>query len=257
MFVKDCWNKNSPNNQFKHYFYNIVHPSEVQMYTRPQNSDEVLWAQAVANNPDPTTMVPALAVGFEDVKKRVDQQTNMCLAFAKKLDETMTKISEVEKNHHLVTTVRCENAKMKHMDLAHRTLKLMRKLHLLRHRSLSISPEEEVIKQRLETLLTNLRKPSVLTGKLTELYAQIQSIKRATESLGSEGGESGNGNVNGGAGGDLILDDETEEKVFKTLSDHTNAITYLTETLQKDLKEAETMMRGYKEIQVGIVGLKM
>jgi nuclear pore complex protein Nup54 len=64
----------SPNCSFQHVFYNFVHPSDVPLYTKPPSMSDRLWQQALADNPDSTCMVPVLAVGFSDLKKRVDKQ---------------------------------------------------------------------------------------------------------------------------------------------------------------------------------------
>ena len=39
----------------QHYFYNLVDPSQVHLYGRPQNAtNDVLWQKAVRENPDPS-----------------------------------------------------------------------------------------------------------------------------------------------------------------------------------------------------------
>ena len=52
--LEGCWNPNSPSCQFKHYFYNMVHPSEVSLYGPQPGEDPVLYEQACQDNPDPT-----------------------------------------------------------------------------------------------------------------------------------------------------------------------------------------------------------
>lgn len=51
-------------------FYNLVAPSEISKSTRPNDTNEVLWAQAVANNPDPSRYARSLA------PTRIHKQTN-------------------------------------------------------------------------------------------------------------------------------------------------------------------------------------
>lgn len=58
----------------------------MKFYTKPPNADERLWQQAMHNNPDPKYLVPVLAVGFDDVKKRVDEQAKASAAHQAKLD---------------------------------------------------------------------------------------------------------------------------------------------------------------------------
>jgi nuclear pore complex protein Nup54 len=46
------------------------------MYGRPPNAkNEALWQKAVRENPDPTCLVPVLAIGFDDLRQRVDAQS--------------------------------------------------------------------------------------------------------------------------------------------------------------------------------------
>ncbi|KAJ1948191.1 hypothetical protein IWQ62_006930, partial [Dispira parvispora] len=54
MQVKEAWNPNSPLCQFKHYFYNLVDPTQIHLYNCPPDHDPALWAQAQQDNPDPT-----------------------------------------------------------------------------------------------------------------------------------------------------------------------------------------------------------
>ncbi|RCI03482.1 hypothetical protein CU098_002631, partial [Rhizopus stolonifer] len=62
----------SPLCHFRHYFYNIVPRNEMHLYVRPPNQDEQLWNEAVRNNPDSESLVPVLAVGFDDILKRME-----------------------------------------------------------------------------------------------------------------------------------------------------------------------------------------
>ncbi|RKP24616.1 hypothetical protein SYNPS1DRAFT_4475, partial [Syncephalis pseudoplumigaleata] len=62
--LKVAWDTTSPLCQLQHYLYNLVHPSEVHLYQCPPNQNETLWRQAQRDNPDPSCLVPVLAVGF-------------------------------------------------------------------------------------------------------------------------------------------------------------------------------------------------
>ncbi|EGO26796.1 hypothetical protein SERLADRAFT_385925, partial [Serpula lacrymans var. lacrymans S7.9] len=63
--IARAWDSNVPECRFQHYFYNLVDPNQVNLYGRPPNAtNETLWQKAVRENPDPTCLVPALAVGF-------------------------------------------------------------------------------------------------------------------------------------------------------------------------------------------------
>ena len=64
----------------------MVNPEEATLYQRPPEHDPTLWERAVLNNPDPKVFVPALAVGLEDVQKRVDQQSQFAEGQLHKLE---------------------------------------------------------------------------------------------------------------------------------------------------------------------------
>ena len=63
--LKAWWDPTSPYCQFKHYFYNVVPPQEVQLYIKPENHDAEKWKEAQEQNPDPTTYVfIKIEIGF-------------------------------------------------------------------------------------------------------------------------------------------------------------------------------------------------
>jgi len=175
--IQEYWNPQSPNCQFKHYFYNIVHPSDVSRYVKPPNDDEGLWRQAQKNNPDSSCMVPALAIGFDGIKKRMDEQSKQTNAHEAKLKELSDKVEKLRQKHLLETTGKLEEYRRRHLSLAHRTLKIMKQVYILRNRGYSIRPEEETLKVRLENLATNLRKSSQFRGRVEELWAHLQMIR--------------------------------------------------------------------------------
>lgn len=70
----------------QHYFYNLVDPAQVSLYGRPPNAtNEALWQKAVRENPDRSCMVPVVAIGFDDLKQRVDAQGQQAQAHHEKL----------------------------------------------------------------------------------------------------------------------------------------------------------------------------
>ncbi|KAJ3127382.1 hypothetical protein HK101_005585, partial [Irineochytrium annulatum] len=150
--IESYWNVNSPNCQFKHYFYNMVHPNEVQRYSRPPNHDATLYDQAMQDNPDPSCMVPVLAVGFEDIKKRIAQQDEANRAHRAKLEEIDSKLDSLERKHQLETTVKLDEFRRRHTELARRVLFVMRRVHVLRNKGYPIRAEEEALRVRLEAL---------------------------------------------------------------------------------------------------------
>jgi len=67
-------------------------------------------------------MVPALAVGFEDLKKRMESQNDMTEMQRIKLDEIEVKMGEIVQFHLLQTASKVREFKRKHIQLAQRVL---------------------------------------------------------------------------------------------------------------------------------------
>ena len=64
--------------------YNVV--DDAVSYTKPPNVPERLWYQAMDANPDPRRLVPVQATGFQDLKKRVEEQEATALAHQRSLE---------------------------------------------------------------------------------------------------------------------------------------------------------------------------
>ncbi|KAL3901892.1 MAG: hypothetical protein SGCHY_000252 [Lobulomycetales sp.] len=170
-FVKqqaEWWNPASPSCQFKHYFYNIVSKEQVGAYAGGDPQDP-LFIQAQRDNPvggslvyshtsqDPSCMVPVLAVGFADIKKRIQAQDEINQRHQAKLQEASQIFESLHTNHLVTSTAKLEKFKLAHLQNAQRALSLIKKISLLRNRGYAIRREEEAIKVRLEALQAQLR----------------------------------------------------------------------------------------------------
>ena len=67
--------------------------------TKTPNFSEQQYKKAVANNPDPTRLVPAPAVGFEDLKKRLEEQDKAIIFNTGKLAKLKETLAELEQKH--------------------------------------------------------------------------------------------------------------------------------------------------------------
>jgi nuclear pore complex protein Nup54 len=67
-------------------------------------------------------MVPALAVGFEDLKKRMETQNDMTEMQRIKLEEIEAKMSQIMQFHMLQTANKVREFKRRHIQLAQRVL---------------------------------------------------------------------------------------------------------------------------------------
>lgn len=123
--MKSWWDPKSPNCRFKYYFYNVVSPQEVTLYQKPADHDKAAWDKAQAANPDRTTMVPALAIGFDDVQKRMEQQEKLSQAHADKLLQIQEILKKIQHKDIVETANKLTEYKRRHMEAAQRVIKVM------------------------------------------------------------------------------------------------------------------------------------
>ncbi|KAG0337610.1 hypothetical protein BG004_007570 [Podila humilis] len=233
-YIKNAWDPTHPNCQFKFYFYNFVHPDDVSKYGPPPNTDPYEWMQAMQESPDRECMVPALAVGFEDLKKRMESQNDMTEMQRIKLNEIENKMNDIMQFHLLQTASKVREFKRRHIQLAQRVLTLMKRVQILRNRGVPISQEEENLRGRLEELLEQLKNPAHFRGKITELWAQIQILKDSKRLHPS---------------GTYDVSDEAQlEVIGKVLADQQAGLQHITSVLQKDMVDIETLQRKLEEI---------
>jgi nuclear pore complex protein Nup54 len=122
--LKSWWDPKSPHCRFKYYFYNVVAPNEVQLYQKPADQDQKAWDKAQEMNPDRTKLVPALAIGFDDVQKRMDEQHKLSEAHSAKLAELEAILKNIQRKSQLEIAKKLEEYKRRHMQTAQRVIKV-------------------------------------------------------------------------------------------------------------------------------------
>jgi nuclear pore complex protein Nup54 len=150
-------------------------------------------------------MVPALAVGFDDLHKRVDAQSKQAALHQEKLKvsllpsssvnlcsylncpkELQTRLSTLSQTHLLSNTLRTTRALQTHTLITHRLLRLIEHIHLLipSLRSAAIGSEEEALRAKLERLKDEVQRGlggGGGRGRVNELWALLGAVKAAKE----------------------------------------------------------------------------
>ncbi|KAK4512736.1 ubiquinol--cytochrome-c reductase subunit 6 [Mucor velutinosus] len=236
--LKSWWDPKSPNCRFQHYFYNVVSPQEAHLYQKPADHDQAAWDAAQAANPDRTTRVPALAIGFDDVQKRMDEQHKLSEAHSAKLAEIETTIKEIQKKSQLETAVKLDEYKRKHMQAAQRVIKFLKYAQVLRNKGLSITPDEEVMRARLENIQAQLQRSEQFHGKLSQLWAQLQFIKESGRKYGK---------IDGVDEWDAVSE-ENMRGITKILDEQNNGVQHIIEVIETDTAEVDNLRKGWRAI---------
>ncbi|KAJ2234265.1 Nucleoporin nup57 [Coemansia sp. RSA 1722] len=244
LMIKECWDPASPYYQFRHYFYNVVEPEQLQMYQCPAGQDPALWQQAQNDNPDPLTLVPVVANGFDDLRKRVDSQSLQMQSYQERTAEVSDKLCAILQKHHSETTVRLTECRRRQAELSQRLLEFMKLLQLLRLRGQLLHPEEEVFRIRVEHLEKEMTRSGSLKQRLAELqdltYRLQANARRRREMLGLSG--------NGTAVDGFEVADETQlESVMKMLSEKQRGLAHLTQVVSQDAQSLEQVEDAIEE----------
>ncbi|KIM22882.1 hypothetical protein M408DRAFT_78303, partial [Serendipita vermifera MAFF 305830] len=212
-------------------FYNVVDPVQVAMYARPSHVSDALWEKAIKENPDPRCMVPAFAMGMEDLQKRADAQAKATESCKAKLDEIRTKLATLSQRHVLSTSLRSQKLSNNHILLFQRVVRLSQHLHLLipSVRSSAIRPEEEHLRGRLEATEDELRRGNASKGRMNEMWGVVGQLTALKTREGME---------TGGEGKEwAVVDEEGLRRLSRILSEQQHGLAHLTRILQDSLRE--------------------
>ncbi|RCH86537.1 hypothetical protein CU098_009303 [Rhizopus stolonifer] len=214
----------------------MVPENEVHLYVRPQNQDEQLWNEAMRRNPDPKKFVPVLAIGFDDILKRMEVQSNQAELHQEKLKETSERLQSVQRQYMLGTLVKLEEHKRRHTDLTQRLLRLLRYSSVLRYKGFPLNTDEEATIQQLAQLAESNESPEQLNAKMIALWNRLQSLKAQTSQDRDSKYEVWR-----------TVSEEDTNIIAKVLSDEHHGIKHITSILKSDGKELEAIEDGLKE----------
>eukprot|EP01102_Stenamoeba_stenopodia_P017543 TRINITY_DN6308_c0_g1_i1.p1 TRINITY_DN6308_c0_g1~~TRINITY_DN6308_c0_g1_i1.p1 ORF type:complete len:399 (-),score=129.34 TRINITY_DN6308_c0_g1_i1:42-1238(-) len=208
---------------FFHFFYNVRNPQE-QVQTYP---NDVFWNRAMADNPDPTTLVPVRICGFNGLEDRIKQQKKAIETTENVLQEAKKKIDELERQLEAQRDSLEEHRRV-NVQLAQKTLGIMTKLEVLRSKGYPIHPDEDAFRGKLENLQRELSQPTQFKGRLNEL----NSLVRMQEELSPQISQP--------------LEDDDLSNLFKYLSQQTEGVKLLVEVIKNDSQDIEVMLKEYQ-----------
>eukprot|EP01135_Chromosphaera_perkinsii_P012295 Nk52_evm32s2630 gene=Nk52_evmTU32s2630 len=217
--------------RFKHMFYNVA-AGDVSEYVKPASTDDILWNQAVLNNPDPTTLVPVQATGFQDIKERRKIQEQQIEVFESTLKQIKKSISDVSQHHKLKTVTKLEECKRKELEFGIRILRIYKKLEIFRKSGMPLSVDEENLKVTFESMLRELYKPTQYKGRLNDLLSQVRM-----HNLGVAG------DSNSGTRATAI-DVDSLSNIETYLTGQNDGLSHLMNVLKEDLGDLKIIREG-------------
>ena len=210
---------------------------KVYLETPPNGIDPRMWRQAIADNPDPKTFIPVSLVGFNELKSRLtcqESETANHVSYLAKLEKDISELKQRQAN----TSAKIMEHRRKFSELSHRILRIIVKQESTRKAGLALTPDEEVIKTKLENMHALVSAPTQFKGKLSELLSQMRMQRSQWSSSGVS---------------EYTLDKESSDEMNNFLTMQQRAMELLIETVNKDLKDLKVVSDGMSQFNSGAV----
>lgn len=251
------WDPSNVNCRFRHVFFNIVDPKLVPLLRerKPDNFPEKLWYQALQNVPDPSCMIPVQAVGFKDLKIRIQEQDKMTVQQLTTLKNIELYIAQLQQKHSLDTALKLEEYKRRHLELKRRVVYVMRKKEMLTTQGYALLKSEELFRARLESLQRELNKPNQFKAVLSDLQSSVNTMLHNAAASGGDNVTLARSFLGDETPLDRStpspqyepLDDETLEKIYAFLEEQSKGLQQLTALLKSHLKHLQIISDGLTE----------
>lgn len=203
------WNPYSPDSPFQTYLYNNVGVDAAPFYRPSPDENEQKWEDALAQAPS-EGCIPIPVRGFQELGKRIVNQTQYFHVLQCRLHEINNGLSELLRRHDLEISARAAECRRRHVRLSQKCLNLATKAQILRNRGYALDAAEEELAQKLRKLERSVLDPA-LGGREEEIWARMVSLRERGRILASEFAKTG------GAGGnhESPIDEETLKRAKK------------------------------------------
>lgn len=211
--------------QLKEY---LLHP--------PKGIDPRMWRQAIEDNPDPTRLIPVPMIGFQELKWRTkcqESETEMHNQYLAKVSRDLENL----KQRHTSSTAKIMECRRKFAELSHRILKIIVKQEITRKMGVAMSPEEEMLRSKLENMQALVSAPTQFKGRLSELLSQMRMQR---DQWSHSGGST-----------EYKLDKDSTDEMQTFLSMQQRAMALLIETMNKDIRALKIISDGASQFMRG------
>ncbi|XP_053672613.1 probable nucleoporin Nup54 [Anopheles nili] len=218
----------------------LVLPEEDQLKeyldNPPKGIDPRMWEQAKMDNPDAKRFIPVPMIGFQDLKWRIKCQENETEIHASYLAKVEKEITEL-KQRHMNTTAKIAEHRRNFADLSHRILRVIVKQESTRKLGLALSPEEEVIRSKLENMQALVSTPTQFRGRLSELLSQMRMQRNQW--------------AHGNFLNEYTLDKDAKQEMQSFLTMQQKAVSFLIDTINKDMQTLKIISEGMTQLVQG------
>jgi nuclear pore complex protein Nup54 len=215
----------------------LVLPDEDQLKeyldNPPKGIDPRMWKQAKADNPDSKKLIPVPMIGFQELKWRLkcqEQETDTHHTYLSNVEKEITAL----KQRHANTSAKIMEHRRKFAELSHRILKIIVKQESTRKLGQALSPEEEIIRNKLENMQALVSAPTQFKGRLSELLSQMRMQRNQWAHVG--------------ATAEYTLDKDSSEEMKSFLGMQQRAMNFLIETVNRDLKDLAIIREGMQRM---------
>ncbi|XP_039289156.1 probable nucleoporin Nup54 isoform X1 [Nilaparvata lugens] len=201
--------------------------------TAPAGIDSRLWKSAQLDNPDPDKLIPVPIIGFNELRWRARCQEQETKVHQAVLDRISEDIAELQRRQS-ETVAKITEYRQRFLQLEHRVLKVLVKQEITRNVGVALRPEEDVLRNQLDALKTQINMPTHFKGRLSELLSQMRLQRQEATQRETSGGYS--------------MDPTMKDDIRQYLMMEQNGMAHLIEVIQNDLQDLKLMKEGTKKL---------
>lgn len=165
---------------FQAALYNMVSPVEVERYQRPPHMQTSVFEKAMLNNPNPESMVPTPANGFDDLLRRISAQQARVKEHESALENVEKAVAKIEDSIATELEAKLSLYRRGHRELARKLLRLACRVErkaCANDADAVMSLAELDHKRRLEAVSRSISAPAVFKDKLNDLVELAQATR--------------------------------------------------------------------------------
>ena len=232
--LKAAYDPTSPLCRFQSVFYNrVADPSKLRSFIPPPHANPALYQRAVRSNPDPSSLTPSLAVGFEDLKRRLDAQREARAVHEQAVRGIREAVEEMRSVHWAYTVPVLKGLRETAEEQGLRVLRVVNRLLEVEARGVGLTEEERDYREKVERMAVEVQREGWMEkAKEMQRRARMGGLAVGGEGRGMDGGEA------------VELSMEDREKLRAVIQTQTRALEFLIDTVKEDLQLLSSLRPG-------------